>query len=53
MFLRLLLCRKERQRRGSPRTGKPTIERSDHTILIDPTRVGMLTKRDPTTCVSV
>lgn len=44
LFFRLLLCRKERQRRGSPRTGKPTIERSDHTILIDPTRVGMLTK---------
>ncbi|KOM51817.1 hypothetical protein LR48_Vigan09g047600 [Vigna angularis] len=45
MFFRLLLYRKERQRRGSPRTGKPMIERSDHTILIDPTRdrKGLLT----------
>lgn len=40
-FFRLLLCRKERQRRG----WMATIERSDHTILIDP--VGMHTKRDP------
>lgn len=33
--------------------GKPTIERSDHTILIEETRVGMHTKGDPTTCVLV
>lgn len=32
---------------------KSTIERSNHTIFIDPIQVGMHTKRDLTTCFNL